>query len=408
MWKENIVSLNEKRIAFIVNTVYYAIIILLVYIFIKYLLGPLLPFIAAFIIVAMSRKLILRIEDSCHSKKFASLAFTVLLVLILSLILYGITFGLLKELNSLTTSISDTSVTDFFEKLWDKADVFFSSIASTPLLSVVAEKAYDAFGNLDKILSAISTSALPSVISYIMKFISFFPSAVIFICFMFISIFYFSCDYEKICRFLIMQLPEKVLDTFDETKNVIFSTAKELFKSYFLLTFITFLQLLIGFLIIGIDYSLLLAAIISIVDLLPILGTGTVLVPWAAICFILGDTVTAIGLIVLYAVITLFRQVAQPKIIGAGAGLSPLLSLISIFAGLKFMGFLGIIIFPIITTTVIKLNQKGFIRLYKNFPEKNSEALTKTKLKFINFKRSDRYNLKSRGHDSHDKGNKEN
>ena len=205
-----------------------------------------------------------------------------------------------------------------------------------------------------------------------------------------------------------MQLPEKVLDTFDVTKNVIFSTAKELFKSYFLLTFITFLQLLIGFLIIGIDYSLLLAAIISIVDLLPILGTGTVLEPWAAICFILGDTVTAIGLIVLYAVITLFRQVAQPKIIGAGAGLSPLLSLISIFAGLKFMGFLGIIIFPIITTTVIKLNQKGFIRLYKNFPEKNSEALTKTKLKFINFKRSDRYNLKSRGHDSHDKGNKEN
>ena len=397
---------NEKRISFIISSVYYTIIILIVILFIKYLLSPLLPFIIAFLLVSISRKLIIRLEDSSHSKRFSSLVFTVLSALILSFALYAITFGLLRELNTLSKNISDTTIKDFADSITDKITGIFKGIAnSSPLFSAITNKISDTLGNLDTTLSTLSASVLPSVISYIMKFISFFPSAVIFICFMFISMFYISCDYERICRFLIMQLPEKMLDTFDETKNVISSTAKELFKSYFLLTFITFLQLLIGFLIIGIDYSLLLAAIISIIDLLPILGTGTVLLPWAAVCFLLGDTVTAVGLIVLYAVITVFRQIIQPKVIGSGAGLSPLVSLISIFAGLKFMGFMGIIIFPIITATVIKLNQKGFIKLYKNFPEKSSDAITQTKQKFINFKRTDRHISKFQGSDSHDENN---
>lgn len=403
LWKEYFVSGSEKRIGFIINSVYYTIIILIVILFIKYLLGPLLPFIIAFIIVSISRKLIIRLEDSSHSKRFASLIFTVFSALILSFALYAITFGLLRELNALTKSISDTAIKELTDSITEKISGIFKGFAqSSPILGAVTKKIPEAIGNLDTTLSTLSASVLPSAISYVMKFVSFFPSAVIFICFVFISMFYISCDYEKICRFLIMQLPERVLDTFDETKTVIFSTAKELFKSYFLLTFITFLQLLIGFLIIGIDYSLLLAAIISIIDLLPILGTGTVLLPWSAICFLLDNTVTAVGLIVLYAVITIFRQVVQPRIIGAGAGLSPLVSLISIFAGLKFMGFAGIIVFPIITTTLIKLNQRGFIKFYNGFPEKNSDALTQTRLKFINFKRNDKHISKSQGSDSHD------
>lgn len=380
---------NEKRTAFLVNTFYYAVIITIVLLFIKYLLSPLLPFITAFIIAAMSRKIILRLEDSCHSKKFASVTFTVLLVLILSFIIYGIFFGLLKELRSLADSFSAEALTVFFDTFSEKANIFLDKLSSLPFFDTILKKFSFTRDGFDKILSALSGTVLPSIVSWIMKFISFFPSAVIFICFMFISVFYFSYDYERICRFLMMQLPEKLLDTFDATKSVITSTAKELFKSYFLLTFITFLQLLIGFSIIGTGYSLLLASIISIIDLLPILGTGTILIPWSLICFILNDSRSAIGLVVLYAVITLFRQVAQPKIIGSGAGLSPLVSLISIFAGLKLMGFFGIIIFPIITATLIKLNEKGFIRLYKNFPPKSGSELIKTRTKFLNFKRSD-------------------
>ncbi|MBO4949512.1 MAG: sporulation integral membrane protein YtvI [Clostridia bacterium] len=397
----------EKRLVFIINSVYFFIIGTITFLFIKYLLGILLPFILAFLISAMSRKIILRIEESCKSIHFASVFFTVLLILILSLSIYGVAFGITKELMELSKNVTSSSVTEFFNKLTQKTAEIFSSFPQSDILERIAKDILKGVGNLDSALSSVATSALPSVISFLMRFISFFPSAVIFLCFMFISMFYISIDYDKICSFFKRQLPEKVLDTFDETKNVILSTAKELFKSYFLLTFITFLQLFTGFLIIGIDYALMLSAIISIIDLLPILGTGTVLIPWSAVCFIINDYRTGAGLIVLYAVITVFRQVVQPKIIGAGAGLSPLLSLISIFAGLKLLGFTGILIFPIIMATVIELNKKGFIRLYRNYPEKNDETIKQTRLKFLRFKRHDSQHFKQSGSDTNDRNSKD-
>ncbi len=397
----------EKRLVFIINSVYFFIIGTITFLFIKYLLGILLPFILAFLISAISRKLILRIEESCKSIHFASVFFTVLLILILSLSIYGVAFGITKELMELSKNVTSSSVTEFFNKLTQKTAAIFSSFPQSGILERIAKDILKGVGNLDSALSSVATSALPSVISFLMRFISFFPSAVIFLCFMFISMFYISIDYDKICSFFKRQLPEKVLDTFDETKNVILSTAKELFKSYFLLTFITFLQLFTGFLIIGIDYALMLSAIISIIDLLPILGTGTVLIPWSAVCFIINDYRTGAGLIVLYAVITVFRQVVQPKIIGAGAGLSPLLSLISIFAGLKLLGFTGILIFPIIMATVIELNKKGFIRLYRNYPEKNDETIKQTRLKFLQFKRHDSQHFKQSGSDTNDRNSKD-
>ena len=87
----------------------------------------------------------------------------------------------------------------------------------------------------------------------------------------------------------------------------------------------------------------------------------------------------------------IFRQIAEPKIIGTNTGLSPLLSLISVFLGLKLIGFSGVIIFPILTITVISLNQKGFIKLYKNYPENNKDKIKKSRLKFLNFKQNDRF-----------------
>ena len=91
-----------------------------------------------------------------------------------------------------------------------------------------------------------------------------------------------------------------------------------------------------------------------------------------------------------YTVISVFRQIAEPKIVGANIGLSPLLSLISIFVGLKLMGFWGLIIFPIILITTIRLNEKGLIKIYRNFPENHNDKIQKTKLKFLNFKKNDK------------------
>ena len=374
------------KIKFIVSFLYFSIIGLLIFLVVKFLLGPLIPFIVAFIIVTMSRKIISPLEAHLRSKKAVAIAFTILFALVLSIIVYGIFYGIFYELYRLSSSITESSLNEFTERLTSKLSIILDSRIFRNLSAFLSEIFKDSRVNVSSLVSGIA----PGLLSLIMKFLSFFPTAVIFICIMFISMYYIGYDYEKICSFILMQIPSKARETLDETKLVFISTAKELFKSYFLLTFITFLQLLIGFTIIGIDYALILASIICFIDLLPILGTGTILLPWAGISFLFENYRTAIGLIVLYAVIALFRQIAEPRIVGANTGLSPLVSLISIFVGIKLMGFIGIIVFPIVAMTVIRLNEKGFIKLYNNFPENTGDKIRKTKLKFLNFKQNDR------------------
>ena len=117
---------------------------------------------------------------------------------------------------------------------------------------------------------------------------------------------------------------------------------------------ITFLELLAGLYILRIKYAPLLAALISVIDILPVLGTGTVLVPWAAAELLARDTAAGIGLLVLYAVITVIRNFAEPKIIGKEMGINPLFTLLAMFIGLKLFGFAGILLLPITLIVVVK------------------------------------------------------
>jgi predicted PurR-regulated permease PerM len=112
-----------------------------------------------------------------------------------------------------------------------------------------------------------------------------------------------------------------------------------------------------------VDYSLILAIIIVVVDILPILGTGSVLVPWAIYAFSQGQTNLGIGLVVLFLVITVVRRAVEPKIMSTNMGISPLAALISMFIGLKILGlFLGPVVVILFETlrraNIIKLNIK--------------------------------------------------
>ena len=88
------------------------------------------------------------------------------------------------------------------------------------------------------------------------------------------------------------------------------------------------------------------AIVISVVDILPILGTGTVLVPWAIFAFLTSSTPLGVGLLFLYAVTLVVRQLAEPRIVGGAIGVHPLATLASVYLGLRFLGFIGIFIGP--------------------------------------------------------------
>jgi predicted PurR-regulated permease PerM len=100
---------------------------------------------------------------------------------------------------------------------------------------------------------------------------------------------------------------------------------------------------------------LVLAGLIAIVDAFPILGVGTVLIPWALICLLRRQTVRGIGLLAVYAVVWLARSILEPKLVGKGLGLDPLVTLVAIYAGWKLWGIGGMLLAPILALTVAQV-----------------------------------------------------
>ena len=118
---------------------------------------------------------------------------------------------------------------------------------------------------------------------------------------------------------------------------------------------VTLMILAAGLLILRIPYGILWSLAIVFVDMIPVLGTGTVLVPWSAICYLQGDKARAVGLVAVYIVISVTRSVLEPRLIGRQLGLDPLVTLFALYAGYKIWGFGGILVAPLLAVAVVQL-----------------------------------------------------
>ena len=166
-------------------------------------------------------------------------------------------------------------------------------------------------------------------------------------------------------------------------KEQFVSTIGKYLRAYGLIIFITFTELFIGFSILGVSYSFIIAMITALVDILPVLGTGTILIPWGVYMIFAGNYFLGIGILVLYVLITVVRQVLEPKIVGSYVGLYPLVTLMAMYIGSKVMGFFGLFLFPIAIILLKKLNDDGHIKLWKIPPEIQNEQEKKSKLSRI-------------------------
>lgn len=126
---------------------------------------------------------------------------------------------------------------------------------------------------------------------------------------------------------------------------------------------LTFIICLIGLIILKFELVIVLSLLIVFVDLLPIVGTGTVLVPWGAYLLITGNLYQGLGLIILFLFITVFRRVIEPKLLGSAMGLNPLLTLVAMYIGLQLMGLVGMFIFPAILIIIQALEEAEFLKI---------------------------------------------
>lgn len=150
---------------------------------------------------------------------------------------------------------------------------------------------------------------------------------------------------------------------------------------------VTFIEMFIGLSVLRVfgiyssNYTVIIAIVTAIVDIIPVLGTGTVLIPWAAYNLIVGNYSLAIGLAVIYAAITVIRQIIEPKLVAGQLGLSPVVTICSLYLGLKIFGVFGMIIAPILVTMLKVLNDEGIIKLWKSEKHENDEIKEKNKKK---------------------------
>ena len=171
--------------------------------------------------------------------------------------------------------------------------------------------------------------------------------------------YFLTADYPYLRTRAIQRMDERVLCFAGQLRKVAVAAFGGYLKAQVLLSGGVFAILLGGFVLVGRNYALLLALGLAILDFIPLVGAGTVMVPWAIIAFVTRDYPTAISVMVTWSAIAAFRRVAEPKFVGDQTGLSPILSLVSIYAGMKLAGVLGMILGPILTLVVLNLAGLG-------------------------------------------------
>lgn len=191
------------------------------------------------------------------------------------------------------------------------------------------------------------------------------PDWILFVCTAIIGIYFFSAYFQDIVRFFARQCSEDTLQKLRLIRRVAVDAATGYLKVQCILSGVTFLILLVAFHWMGIADPFGAAIGIAIVDALPILGSGAILLPWALIALMLGNVPRGVNLLLIYAVLLVSHNLLQAKLMGSHLGLHPVVALVSLYVGWKLGGLLGMIVLPVGCVLLSGLNRAGIIKLYR-------------------------------------------
>lgn len=341
---------NYKKITYIAASV--SIFALITYFFFKHTFFIFLPFLVSFLVVALSRPIINKIaKKTTLPKPIVSIFVLSMMLLLVGALLFGLVFVTANQLASITEKIINnlSSEQNYVSLLFDFIDTLEERLPfikklfpnDEDLYSLVVNMLLDGAGSLSVKLTSFLAGAIAAL-----------PDIAVTVIVVALSLFYFAKDYDKIGNKIIEALPKRIGNIALIFKNDVLLVVSKYLKSYLILLLITFLELIVGFFILGLENAFILAVIIALVDMLPILGAGTVLVPWSVIMLVFGDVKSAIILFILAGVTYFSRQILEPKILSKQMNVHPLLMLFSMYAGLKLGGFLGLILAPIVAFIV--------------------------------------------------------
>lgn len=313
--------------------------LLLLYVFAKYLLVLLLPFLISWAIAFAVRPLACRLSKRIPIGVRTLRAILTVVVTLGSMTLIGLfLFRIVSEAMRLLGELAASNSIE-------------SAILSllSPLTSLLQEDGgelsslvSDAVGRLlSRLLEGVGT-ALSSIVFAV-------PDLFLFLIVTVIGSLYFAYDLERVNAGVLSRLPGRVGEWLVSFKDGALHSLLGYLRSYLILMGITFSIVTFGLVILRVDYALALSLLIALLDALPVIGVGTVLVPWGLISLMMGSTYLGVGLLILFAVNTVVRQLIEPKIIGDSLGIHPILSLVLLYVLYRLFSLWGLLLLPVFT-----------------------------------------------------------
>ncbi|WP_240375820.1 sporulation integral membrane protein YtvI [Bacillus piscicola] len=193
------------------------------------------------------------------------------------------------------------------------------------------------------------------------------PTFLVAFLFILLAIYFLGKDWDHLSRIVHKHLPLPIHEKLKAFHRAMWMRVFGYFRAQFVLMSVTGIIVLIGLAILRVKGALTLAVIVGIAEFLPYLGTGTILLPWALYMLITGSVGFAISLVVLYGVTMIVRQTIEPKVLSSSMNLNPIAVLVSLFAGLKFFGAVGLFLGPALLVFVVILIDIGVFQDIKQF-----------------------------------------
>lgn len=334
----------EKYVHLILKVVMIFTLVLFVYLLFKLLFLYFMPFIIALLLSLIIEPIVKLFQKFKISRGF-SVLFSIILFLggFVAFSVFAIT-RIVYELTELYERLPN-----YYDKLYGFAtdivqqatDLYFQ--LTPEAINIIQDSVKTVFGKITGLLTLTTTVLIDTVTAL--------PSTLIFLLITLIATFFLTKDKYIIKDFIFRQLPGTWSTKLTALKTDLFTALIGFIKAQSIILTATFIESYIGLTIIGVEYAFSIAIVVALVDILPVLGTGSIYVPWAIFNFAWGNYRMAISLLILYGVITVVRYMIEPKVVGQQLGIHPLIALMSMFAGLKLIGVAGLILGP--TTVVI-------------------------------------------------------
>ncbi|MBR7095135.1 MAG: sporulation integral membrane protein YtvI [Clostridia bacterium] len=343
-------SLDLRRLS---ETLLFLVLLLLVgFLAVRYLLPVAFPFLLGWGAALLLRPAVFRLCKRTRLPRRLVSAVTVILLLLVGLLLiYALVSRLALEVRGFFASLTD---------LPSLLSELRAMLEGSPVLSYFSEY-------VEALLLRTVEALASRVPAFVGEAVLTLPGVVLSLLVFAVATVYFSMDLDRVHAAVREVLPAGLARRLGDLREGAFRVGGAYLRSYLVLSGAIFLVMLLGLTLLRVRYAFFLALLLTGVDILPVVGVGTVLVPWGILSLALGNTPQGIGLFALFAVSEVVRQVLEPRLLGSTLGVHPLTSLLSLYLGARLFGLFGVILAPFLAI--------GLRTLFRYLCDKNKKPV---------------------------------